>query len=119
MQSFVFAAFFHVCSNKSQPMHEQYPMGAESWCKYQRALANGIKYQDKSQGLPTNIMKIVKPVYKQLCDRELLKRCLDGKTLNANEAFNGLIWRCTPTETFVKLNTLALGVNMAVIQLNK
>ncbi|GBN24516.1 hypothetical protein AVEN_245862-1 [Araneus ventricosus] len=57
MQSSVFAAVFHVCWIKSQPVYLQCPTGTESWCKYQRALANRIKYQDKSQGLPKNIMK--------------------------------------------------------------
>ncbi|GBN02993.1 hypothetical protein AVEN_113475-1 [Araneus ventricosus] len=100
-------------------MHGQCPMGIESWCRYQRAVSNGIKYQDETQGLPKNIMKIVKPVYMQLYDRELLKRFLDGKTQNANEAFNGLIWRYIPKETFDELNILKLGINMAAIQFNK
>ncbi|GBN28254.1 hypothetical protein AVEN_172201-1 [Araneus ventricosus] len=101
-------------------MHGECQIGTESWCKYQRAVVKCIKYQDKSQGMPENTMKIVMPVYMQLCDRELLmKRCLDGKTQNADEALNGLFWRYITKETFVELNTLELGVNMAVIQFNK
>ncbi|GBM12520.1 hypothetical protein AVEN_155977-1 [Araneus ventricosus] len=119
MQSSVFSAFFHVCSNKSQPIHGQCPIDTESWCKYQRAVVKCIKYQDKSQGMPKNTMKIVKPVYIKLCYRELLKRCLDGKTQNADKTLNGLFWRCIPEETFVESNTLELGVNMAVIMFNK
>ncbi|GBN24515.1 hypothetical protein AVEN_245861-1 [Araneus ventricosus] len=55
----------------------------------------------------------------QLCDRQLLKRGLDGKTQNSNEAFSGLISGYIPKETFVEFNTLELGVNMAFIQFNK
>ncbi|GBL81053.1 hypothetical protein AVEN_83129-1 [Araneus ventricosus] len=71
----------------------QCPMGIDSLCKYQSAIANGVKYQDKSKRLPKNIMNIVKPMYIKLCDPELLKQCLDGKFQNANEALNGLSWK--------------------------
>ncbi|GFS80857.1 uncharacterized protein TNCV_126201 [Trichonephila clavipes] len=67
MQSAVIAAFFHCCSSKHQPKHGHCPVGDESWCKFQRAKASNIVYQDKSLGLPQNIVNTIKPVYMDLC----------------------------------------------------
>ncbi|GFU35132.1 uncharacterized protein TNCV_174381 [Trichonephila clavipes] len=66
MRSAVIAAFFHCCSSKHQPKHGQCPVGDESWCKFQRAKASNIVYQDKSLGLPQNIVNTIKPVYMDL-----------------------------------------------------
>ncbi|GFW70342.1 uncharacterized protein TNCV_5131681 [Trichonephila clavipes] len=66
MQSAVIAAFFYCCSSKHQPKHGQCPVGDESWCKFQRAKASNIVYQDKSLGLPQNIVNTIKPVYMDL-----------------------------------------------------
>ncbi|GFU75592.1 uncharacterized protein TNCV_2863071 [Trichonephila clavipes] len=91
-KSAVIAAFFHCCSSKHQPKHGQCPVGDESWCKFQRAKASNIVYQDKSLALPQNIVNTIKPVYMDLCDRNLLKKCLHGKTQNPNESFNAILW---------------------------
>ncbi|XP_055943287.1 uncharacterized protein LOC129972975 [Argiope bruennichi] len=119
MQKAVIAAFFHCCSSAKQPMHGQCPVGPESWCRYQQAISNGKKYKEKSKGLPKNVLNSIKPVYMQLCDKNLLQKCLHGKTQNANESFNGILWKFIPKEIFVELSTLRLGAYMAVIQFNK
>ncbi|GFV88305.1 uncharacterized protein TNCV_927181 [Trichonephila clavipes] len=118
MQSAVIAAFFHCCSSKHQPKHGQCPVGDESWCKFQRAKASNIVYQDKSLGLPQNIVNTIKPVYMDLCDRNLLKKCLHGKTQNPNESFNAILWQILPKEVFVEHQTLRLGAYIAVVQFN-
>ncbi|GBO46666.1 hypothetical protein AVEN_137065-1 [Araneus ventricosus] len=84
-------------------MHGQCP---DSWCKFQRAVSRGIKYSGNEKGLPKAVMKIVQPVYMKLCDQELLKKCLHGKTQNANESFNCILWKFIPKEIFVELQTL-------------
>ncbi|GFV37158.1 uncharacterized protein TNCV_1720801 [Trichonephila clavipes] len=114
MQSAVISAFFHFCSSK----HGQCPVGDESWCKFQRAKASNIVYQDKSLGLPQNIVYTTKPVYMDLCDRNLLKKCLHGKTQNPNESFNAILWQILPKEVFVEHQTLRLGAYIAVVQFN-
>ncbi|GFV38382.1 uncharacterized protein TNCV_4958251 [Trichonephila clavipes] len=117
-ESAVIAAFFHCCSSKHQPKHEQCPVGDESWCKFQRAKASNIMYQDKSLGLPQNIVNMIKPVYMDLCDRNFLKKCLHGKTQNPNESFNAILWQISPKEVFVEHQTLRLGAYIAVVQFN-
>ncbi|GFU24687.1 uncharacterized protein TNCV_3178271 [Trichonephila clavipes] len=54
-----------------------------------------------------------------LCDQNLLRKCLHGKTQNANEAFNGCLWNVVPKEIFVELQTFSLGSYIAVINFNK
>ena len=49
MQTATIAAFFHCCSSKDHPMHAQCPKGIDSWCKYQKCKALGLKFKDKSK----------------------------------------------------------------------
>ncbi|GFU59635.1 uncharacterized protein TNCV_3186061 [Trichonephila clavipes] len=74
---------------------------------------------DTGKGLPQEIIKIIKPHYMKLCDKHLLNKCLQRKTQNANESFNGILWKFIPKDIFVELQTLRLGAHMAVIQFNK
>lgn len=60
----------------------------------------------------------MKPTYLELCSNELLKKCLHGKTQNANECFNGIIWQRVPKDIFVCLKTLKCGALDALIQFN-
>lgn len=54
----------------------------------------------------------------ELCHDELLKKCLHGKTQNANESINGVIWKKCPKDIFVSKPTLIMGVDSAVINFN-
>ena len=44
--------------------------------------------------------------------------CLHGKTQNQNECFNGMIWRRTPKDRFVKKTTFELAVYDAASHFN-
>lgn len=118
MQTATIAAFFHCCSSKDHPMHAQCPKGIDSWCKYQKCKALGLKFEDKSKGLPQAIVNIVKPTYMELCDKKILKKCLHGKTQNANESFNNVLWSIMPKETFIELKSFQLGSYIAVTIFN-
>ncbi|GFV59492.1 CCHC-type domain-containing protein [Trichonephila clavipes] len=110
MQMAVIAAFYHCCSGKSNPMHGQCPLGSESWCTYQRAQSAGKVFYDKNAGLPKSIINKIKPTYLQLCDQNLLRKCLHGKTQNANEAFNGLIVLFTDTNDPAEKHYMAVHI---------
>ncbi|GFX45163.1 uncharacterized protein TNCV_3432111 [Trichonephila clavipes] len=118
MQSAVIAAFFHCCSSNQNPMHGQCPTGKDSWCKYKQALSGGKVYVDKTAGLSNYVIKVIKPTYLALCDKELLKKCLHGKTQNNNESFNNVLWSVLPKEIFVHKKTLFWGSYMAVLLYN-
>lgn len=118
MQSAVIAVLFHCCSGSKKPMHGQCPEGPDSWCKYKRMLHGGDKFVEKSPGLPDSVIKAIKPTYLELCDQDLLKKCLHGMTQNNNESFNNVLWSILPKETFVQQKTLELGAHIAVLLFN-
>ncbi|GFY34159.1 uncharacterized protein TNCV_2504621 [Trichonephila clavipes] len=109
---------FYCCSTDKKPMHGQCPSGSDTWCKYQKAKQEGKLYKHRTAGLPNAILNTVKTTYMDLCDQSLLEKCLHGKTQNANESFNGVLWSIIPKETFVELLTLKFGAFLAVLQFN-
>ncbi|GFX36987.1 uncharacterized protein TNCV_1174891 [Trichonephila clavipes] len=99
-------------------MHGQCPIGKDSWCYYQRALSCGKKPKEKYKGLSNEVLNMIKPTYLELCTKELLTKCLHGKTQNSNECLNGVIWQRVPKEVFMCLKTLKSGALDDVIQFN-
>ncbi|GFX96964.1 uncharacterized protein TNCV_1996961 [Trichonephila clavipes] len=106
LQQNVIAALFHCSSSVEKPMHGQCPIGKDSWCYYQRALSCGKKPKEKYKGLSNEVLNMIKPTYLELCTKELLTKCLHGKTQNSNECLNGVIWQRVPKEVFVCLKTI-------------
>lgn len=90
------ATFYHIFSTKEEPNHECCPMGLESWCKWQKAVALNTdpRLADLLSLLGQEMKKHLLPIYENLSREDLLERCLDGH--NANESFNSTIWRLTP-----------------------
>ncbi|GFW90472.1 uncharacterized protein TNCV_77061 [Trichonephila clavipes] len=118
LQQNVIAALFHCSSSVEKPMHGQCPIGKDSWCYYQRALSCGKKPNEKYKGLSNEVLNTIKPTYLELCTKELLTKCLHGKTQNSNECLNSTIWQRVPKEVFVCLKILKSGALDAVIQFN-
>ncbi|GFW46490.1 uncharacterized protein TNCV_4811771 [Trichonephila clavipes] len=118
LQQNVIAALFHCSSSVEKLMHGQCPIGKDSWCYYQRALSCGKKPKEKYKGLSNEVLNMIKPAYLELCTKELLTKCLHGKTQNSNECLNGVIWQRVHKEVSVCLKTLKSGALDAVIQFN-
>ncbi|GFS97164.1 uncharacterized protein TNCV_1921111 [Trichonephila clavipes] len=51
-------------------------------------------------------------------EKDLLKKCLHGRTQNPNESFNKCIWERIPKTVFVGIETLKFGVMDAIICFN-
>ena len=79
---------------------------------------DGTDVYKNKHGLPIDIRKEILPIYHALTKPELLKKCLHGKTQNANESFNGMIWNRIPKATHVGINNLSLGVYDAIAHFN-
>ena len=47
------------------------------------------------------IKNLIFPIFKALMADELLEKCMHGKTQNANEALNAIIWSCVPKSIYV------------------
>ncbi|GFT60688.1 uncharacterized protein TNCV_3584051 [Trichonephila clavipes] len=119
MQQNVIAALYHCASSDKKPMHGQCPIGKESWCYFQRGVANGTKCSTKYAGLSNDVLNKIKPVYLELCDKQILSKCLHGRTQNANKCFNGIVWQKVPKEVFVSLKTIKFGSCDAIIHFNE
>ena len=71
------------CFNKRETMwHVHCPDSEASWCGFKNDRANGITLYKHGAGLPTDVIKHVKPVFEELPDNKLLRKCLHGKTQN-------------------------------------
>ncbi|KAJ8876157.1 hypothetical protein PR048_024066 [Dryococelus australis] len=61
----------------------------------------------------------MKPIFRDLSEPELLKKCLRGRTQNPNESVNSVIWNRFPKTTFIGVRTLHFGVWDAVASFNE
>ena len=119
MRRAVWATFFHRVSTDEKPSHQLCPPPPDTWCKYRKAEALGcLKEYKHKHSLPFAVMEAIKPVYRDLSNTDLLKKCLHGKTQNVNEGFNNIVWCRVPKNVFVGYKTLKLGVSDAVITWN-
>ncbi|XP_046680753.1 uncharacterized protein LOC124367720 [Homalodisca vitripennis] len=117
MRQAIWAIYCHTGSSDEKPEHRLCPQGEKSWCKYNKAKAEGKMYEHKNN-LPEPIMQAIKPIFKALIDPNLLKKCTHGKTQNVNESVNSVIWTRIPKNNFVTLQTLEFGVFEAVASYN-
>ncbi|GFY26179.1 uncharacterized protein TNCV_354951 [Trichonephila clavipes] len=116
MQQNVISALYHCASSDKKPMHGQW--GKKAGVIFSGG-ANGTKCSTKYAGLSNDVLNKIKPVYLELCDKQILSKCLHGCTQNANECFNGMVWQKVPKEVFVSLKTIKFGSYDAVIHFNE
>ncbi|XP_065678317.1 uncharacterized protein LOC136093335 [Hydra vulgaris] len=89
-----------------------------SWCLWQSdILTNLIKCQ-KELSLPLAIHKVLIPIFKDLPNQDLQKKCLYGQTQNNNESLNGVIWKRCPKDIYFGKRSLKLSLNSAIISFN-
>ena len=105
MTNTIIASLYHVSD-----YHERCPKTNDIWCQFQKDKIDGTDLYKNKHGLPIGIRKERLPIYHALTKPELLKKCLHGKTQNANESSNGMIWNRIPKATHVGINNLSLGV---------
>ena len=73
---------------------------------------------EHSHPLPRAVADVIYPIFDDLSDRDLFRRCLHGGTQNQNEAINALIWQRATKETNSGLPTVQLAVFLAVSYFN-
>lgn len=118
MATAIWASLYHRASSDEKPLHMFCPPGASSWCGWQRVKAGQQQEYTHHNVLPAAIVEEVKPVYRDLTDRELLSRCLMGATQNQNESLNGLIWSICPKEGFCGKDVVEMSAHLAAAQFN-
>ncbi|CAH2100789.1 unnamed protein product [Euphydryas editha] len=120
MYKAIWATFYHFCSTDKNPNHKNCPEGAESWCAYRRAEAEGIISTFKHDYLPLDpeVQEAIKPIYEDLSRYELLDRCKGNNTENNNESYNGLLWHFSPKHLHNGFKTIELSNNFATAIFN-
>ena len=102
MQSTTKATLFHVASNKDHDLNYSHcPVGPNSWCKYDKYRVNGTTIYKPGPGLPISIALKFSPIFEELSNGDLLKKCLHAMTRNQNESFNAMIWARILKSTYV------------------
>ncbi|GFS27558.1 hypothetical protein ElyMa_005281300 [Elysia marginata] len=101
----------HIASTDQKPNHDKCP---ENWCKYKQH----PKIYKHKHGLSDPVIKVIKPIFKDLAREDLLRKCLQGKTQNNNECLNKLIWDRCSKEMFAERNIVKEAVNSAVAYYN-
>ena len=122
MKKSIAAILFHCSENTSEERRHLYcPRSIDTWCKYRTDQITGKETYKKKINIPTAILEILKPIFSHtdLARDDLLERCVDGETQNANEALNGLIWKRCPKDVFVGKTILEIGVASAVLSFNE
>ncbi|GFX71552.1 uncharacterized protein TNCV_2695401 [Trichonephila clavipes] len=104
--------------NRCKPQHGFCPSGLDTWCRYNKAQLENKVYHYKHK-LPVAVVEAIRPIFRDLSDPQLLKKCLHGNTQNPNESINNVIWSRVPRKTFVHLETLSFGTYDAIASFNK
>lgn len=116
------AAIIHHCSeNKDNELRHKFcPRTADSWCLYQSDKITKKNTYKPHINIPEAVATVIRPIFsfKDLAADDLLTRCIDGETQNANEALNQIIWKRLPKDVFVGRSTLEIGVYSAIIGYN-
>lgn len=115
MREAVWAIYFHKGSTDEEPVHNF----CLSWCPYKKAEAAGtLDTYKHTNNLPKAVMDEIKPIFKDLVKTELLKKCLDGYTQNANESVNSVIWKFCPKVKHHGLTVVNTATAVAVCIFN-
>ena len=119
MKRDILASLWHCASTVSRSFHNAYcPPGKDSWCGYMQDKAKKTSTYKHGKGLLIAVSTALKPTHARLSNDNLLTKCLDGKTQNQNESFNGMIWTRVPKTVFVGTSAFKLGVYDAVAHFN-
>lgn len=102
MKKAIWATYLHYSSTDEQPRHENCPIGADSWCSWQRANANSQldTFTHEYRALPENVLNAIKPIYENLSQDVLLEQYIDDFTQNNNESFHNIIWKIAPKNIY-------------------
>ncbi|GFX93089.1 uncharacterized protein TNCV_140331 [Trichonephila clavipes] len=117
MQQAIWAILLHKLSTDEKFQHGFCPSDTDTWCKFKKAELLGETYHHKNS-LPVDVVEAMRPVFRELANPELLKKCLHGGTQNPNESVNNVIWSRVRKKKFVQLEVLSLGTYDTVSSFN-
>ena len=112
MKSACMASMYHICG-----YHDNCPKSADTCCQYYKDKQDNTNYYKSKGDFPINVRRAILLIYQSLCKSDIMEKCLHGKTQNANESFNGIIWNCVLKATHVGLDFISVGVYIALLTL--
>ncbi|GFW62302.1 uncharacterized protein TNCV_289761 [Trichonephila clavipes] len=71
-----------------------------------------------STNLPNSFINSIKNTYKELCNENLLRKCLHGKAQNCNESLNNVVLSIIPKDNLVEQRALRLRNYITIILFN-
>jgi len=114
----IWATYYHKISTDAEPQHHFCPEGESSWCKFQQHKAAGTLFSHPP-ALDKETQDILKPIYEELSQNELLERCLGSNTQNNNESFNACVWRLAPKQVYCGKKLLEIATQTATCIFNE
>jgi hypothetical protein len=119
MREAILASYFHCSSTDNNQRHHLCPIGEDSWCFVQKAIAKNEEPISHKQmrvkfDVGTNL-KLIYNVYADLTTDHLLAKCLKGRTQNPNESLHSIIWSRILKTKFYGLETVKHALNMTIL----
>jgi hypothetical protein len=119
MRNSVIAVLYHCTNFPYEVTRHQFCLkGKNSWCKWQSDKVTGKTSYRQKINLPVAIMDEIKPIFQELSNPEMLRKCLHGMTQNCNESFNGFIWQRCPKASFTARKILEIAVYSSILNYN-
>lgn len=98
--------------------HKYCPEGKTSWRGWQSHRAESGGAYVPRDSIPVAVLEVIKPIWMQLTDKTLLRKCLRGATQNRNEAWNGMLWGMCPKTKFVGSEVVQLSAALSYMRFN-
>lgn len=123
MKKACLSGIHHATSTDANPNHEYCPKGKESYCFYNKTLANN-KVPASHKGmkvwctLDAAEKEKVMHIYEDLTSDELLQKCLSGKTQNPNESIHQKVWNKLPKIKHHGLKSAEYSAAQTVVEHN-
>ena len=101
--------------------HSLCPRGVDSWCRYQRAIAEGNTPPRHPNFLGTGALEIVTRVFsKYNYDKDyFISQIASGQTSNHNEAVHNILFTMVRKTDAIGMGVMRLGSALAVIRYNE
>lgn len=120
IHSEIWATYYHKISIDEKSQHLFCPENVESWCKWRQHEAAGtLSLFSHPPALDEDTQQILKPIYEELTQDDLIERCLGFNTQNNNESFNACVWCLVPKHVFCDKKILEIATRTTVCVFNE
>lgn len=110
----------HYSSTEEDPRHEDCPAGSNSWCSFQRDVANGTNlHQPIENPFPDAVVEVMQPLFNRLGDETFLVGCEKCYTQNQNESLHHVIWGMAAKEMYSSPQEISIAISLGVLHFNQ